>query len=149
MLPRPSVHCHQRRVSGKLQFRNNPAHPGIIASVSRYVVAKTIPHLTGLFRNPDEIANRDSVVSHLADLCEALRKSPLHVGGEGNLASLKDETLGVFVVGLKSFPSRRSALRGLKSMVETRGLITDEELGFIVHSVNDVILDEEDDEEVR
>jgi len=113
------------------------------------VVAKTIPYLIGLFQNPDEIANRDSVVSHLADLSEALRKSPLVVSGEGNLAFLKDETLGVFVVGLKGLSSRRSALRGLKAMVETEGLITDEELGFIVHNVNDVILDEEDDEETR
>lgn len=113
------------------------------------MVTKSIPHLTGLFQDPDEIANRDSVVSHLADLSEALRKSPLGVSGEGNLVSLKDETLGVFVVGLMALPSRRSALRGLNSMVETHGLITDEELGFIVHSINGVILDEEDDEEIR
>jgi len=113
------------------------------------VLAKATPHLIGLFQNPDEIANRDSVVSHLADLSEALRKSPLVVVGEGNLASLKDETLSVFVAGLKAFSSRRSALRGLKDMVETEELITDEELGFIVHNVNDVTLDEEDDEETR
>ena len=118
-------------------------------SVSRYVVVKAIPHLVGLFQNPGEIANRDSVVSHLADLSEALRKSPLVVSGEGNLTSLKDETLGVFVAGLKAFSSKRSALRGLKGMVETEELITDEELGFIVHNVNDIILDEEDDEETR
>ena len=117
--------------------------------MSRYVVAKAIPHLIGLFQNPDEIANRDSVISHLADLSEALRKSPVVVSGEGNLASLKDETLGAFVAGLKTFSSRRSGLRGLKSMVETEGLVTDEELGFIVHSVDDIVLDEEDDEETR
>ena len=117
--------------------------------MSRYVVTNAVPHLIGLFQNPDEIANRDSVVSHLADLSEALRKSPLVVSGEGNLASLKDETLSVFVAGLKVFSSRRPALRGLKSMVETEGLITDEELSFVVHNVNDVILDEEDDEETR
>jgi len=113
------------------------------------VVAKAIPHLIGLFQNPDEVANRDSIVSHLADLSEALRKSPLVVSGEGNLASLKDETLAVFVAGLKAFSSRRSALKGLKSMVETEGLITGEELGFIVHNVNEIIPDEEDDEETR
>lgn len=89
------------------------------------------------------------MVSHLADLSEALRKSPLDTSGEGNLASLKDETLSVFVVGLKAFSSRRPALRGLKSMVETDELITREELGFIVHNVNDIILDEEDDQETR
>ena len=113
------------------------------------MVAKVIPHLIGLFQNPDEISNRDSVVSHLADLSESLRKSPLVIGGEGNLASLKDETLGVFLVGLRAFSSRMSALRGLKSMVETEGLITDDELGFIVHNVNHVILHEEDDEGTR
>jgi DNA repair/transcription protein MET18/MMS19 len=136
-------------VSNILRFESDPTHSEVVASVSRYVVAKAIPHLVGLFQNKDEIANRDSVVSHLADLSEALPESPLVVNGEGNLTSLKDETLGVFVVGLKAFSSRRSALRGLKGMVETKGLITDEELGFIVHSVNDVILDEEDDEETR
>lgn len=140
---------YRRRVRFTFRSESEPAHREIAASVSRYVVAKGIPHLIGLFQNPDEIANRDSVVSHLADLSEALRKSPLAVSGEGNLASLKDETLGVFVVGLKAFSSRRSALRGLKSMVETEGLVADEELGFIVHSVDDVILDEEDDEETR
>ena len=136
-------------MSGVLRSESELAYQETAASVSRYVVAKAIPHLIGLFQNPDEIANRDSVVSHLADLSAALRKSPLEVSGEGSLVSLKDETLGVFVVGLKAFSSRRSALRGLKSMVETEGLITDEELGFIVHSVDDVILDEEDDEETR
>ena len=119
----------------------------IVASISRYVVSKTAPHIIGLFKNPDEIANRDSVVSHLADLSEALRKSPLVIGKEGHLASLKDETLGVFVVGLNVVSSRRPAMNGLKSMVETDGLISDEELGFIVHHVNDVILDDENDEE--
>lgn len=136
-------------MSDLLRPESGLAHSGIVASVSRYVAAKAIPHLIGLFQNPDEIVNRDSVVSHLADLSEALRKSPLVVSGEGNLASLRDETLGVFVVGLKAFSSRKSALRGLKGMVETEGLIVDEELSFIVHNVNDVILDEEDDEETR
>lgn len=113
------------------------------------MVAKATPHIIGLFQNPDEISNRDSIASHLADISEALCKSPLAASGEGNLVSLKDETLGVFVAGLKSFSSRKSSLRGLNSMVETEGLITDEELGFVVHNVNDVILDEEDDEETR
>lgn len=149
MRSRPPAHCYQRHVSDILRIENALVKFGIVASVSRYVVAKAIPHLVGLFQNPDEIANRDPVVSHLADLTEALRKSPLVVSGEGNLASLKDETLGVFIAGLKAFSSRRAALKGLKSMIETGGLITDEELGFIVHSVNDVILDDEDDEETR
>ena len=144
------MHCYRRRVGGILPVESNdPAHPEVLASVSRFVIAKAVPHLIGLFQNPDEIANRESVVSHLADLSEALRNSPLVVDGEGNLASLKDETLGVFVVGLKAFSSRRSALKGLKSTVETEGLVTDEELGFIAHNVNEVILDGEDDEETR
>jgi DNA repair/transcription protein MET18/MMS19 len=131
------------------RFANDRVHLRIVASVSRYTVTNAVPHLIGLFQNPDEITNRDSIVSHLADLSEALRESPLVVGGEGNLASLKDETLGVFVIGLETFSSRRPAMKGLKSMVETNGLLSGEELGFVVHSVNDVILDDEDDEETR
>lgn len=64
------------------------------------------------------------------------------------LAPFKDELVGVLTVALKTTPSARPALAGIKGLVETPGLLTDEEIGFVVHSVNEILL-ADSDEEVR
>lgn len=70
--------------------------------------------------------------------------------GEVALSPYKDEVLGVFTVGLKAPSTRKHALEGLKGMVTTRGLLADDELGFVVHNVNEVLSDNGDeDEDVR
>ncbi len=58
---------------------------------------------------------------------------------EPPLAPYKDEVLGVFSVGLTSATTRSMALAGLKAVVSTRGLLSDDELGFVVHNVNEII----------
>jgi DNA repair/transcription protein MET18/MMS19 len=55
------------------------------------------------------------------------------------LAPYKDEVLGVLTVGLKTASSRRPALAGLQGMATTENLLTDEELGFVVHNVNEIL----------
>lgn len=55
------------------------------------------------------------------------------------LISYKDEVLGVLAVGLKSMSSRRPAIAGLQGMVSTENLLTNEELAFIVHNVNEIL----------
>lgn len=55
------------------------------------------------------------------------------------LIPYKDEVLGVLTVGLKTASSRRPALAGLQGMVTTENLLTDEELAFVVHSVNEIM----------
>ena len=61
------------------------------------------------------------------------------------LMSYKDEVLGVFSVGLNDFSTRNAALSGLNAMVATQGLLSNEELGFIVHNVDQVLEGEQDD----
>ena len=60
------------------------------------------------------------------------------------LMPYKDEVLGVFSLGLNSSSTRSAALLGLNAMVATRDLLSNEELGFIVHSVNQLLEGEED-----
>jgi len=121
--------------------------PESAASVSRFTLSQAVPHLIKLFHNPDEISNRSSVLSLLGDLIEAARVSTVVISAdEPPLANFKDETLGVFIVGLKTSNSRKQALDGLKSMVKTQSLLSDEELGFIVHNANEGLQDEDSDE---
>ena len=66
------------------------------------------------------------------------------------LAPYKDEVLGVMTVGLQVPSGRKSALTGLLGMVQTRSLLTDEELAFTVHKVNDLLTSgDTEDEDIR
>lgn len=47
--------------------------------------------------------------------------------------------LAVFTTGLKSTNCRGASLIGLKALISIKGLLTDEEFGFIVHNVNDIV----------
>lgn len=64
------------------------------------------------------------------------------------LLPYKDEVLGVLTVGLSTQSTCCHALDGLKGLVTTHGLLTDEEVGFVVHKVNELLSGEED-EDVR
>lgn len=126
------------------------------ASVSKYTLAQAVPHFIRLFLDPDEASNRGPTLRLLADVIIAARDStlldPEVLPAQGNaaLSPYKDEVLGVFTVGLKTATIRKYALDGLKGLVTTRGLLSDEELGFIVHNVNEVLSDNGDeDEDVR
>ncbi|KAI0310724.1 ARM repeat-containing protein [Amylostereum chailletii] len=119
-------------------------------SVSRYTISHVVPHLVKLFLNPDELPNRGPTLKLLSSLIAAIRDSTLKArispeAGHTSLAPYKDEVLGVLVTGLKVPSSVQPALEGLKAMVTTPGLFEDEELGFVVHNVNDIITGERED----
>jgi DNA repair/transcription protein MET18/MMS19 len=108
-------------------------------SVVEYTVAQTVPHLLKVFRDPDEAPNRRSLLVHLAAFVDAARQSPLaKESGKSLLEQSKDEVLGAFTTGLKS-SAGAPALEGLKSMVLTPDLLTDDETRYIVHSVDDML----------
>lgn len=58
---------------------------------------------------------------------------------EKPLDPFKDEVLGIFVVGLKIDNSVSSALMGLDALVKTSGVLTDDELGYVVHTINEIL----------
>lgn len=123
------------------------------ASVSRYTISQAVPHLVKLFLKPDELPNRPPISVLLAELVAAARDSISNsepsLESDVPLMPFKDEVLGVFTVGLKTAPSCQPALAGLKAMVTTPGLLTDEELGFIVHSANDILQADPGDDDAR
>ena len=109
-----------------------------------------------LFLNPDELPNRAPTLRLLADVIVAARDSMpkdhevLPAEEDIPLAPYKDEVLGVLTVGLTAGSPALPALDGLKALVTTPGLLTDEELGFVVHKVNELLEDgREETEDVR
>ena len=106
--------------------------------MSKFTLSQAVPHLVKLFLNPDEIQNRAPILKLLADLIDAARQSASREDKSAALASYKDEVLGVLTVGLKNTSSSIHALDGLTGMVTTPNLLSDDELGFIVHNVNEL-----------
>ncbi|KZP21037.1 ARM repeat-containing protein [Athelia psychrophila] len=123
------------------------------ATVSRYTVAQAVPHLVKTFLSPDEIPNRAPTTVLLAELVTAAQcsmKNPDNSSEDSAeifIFPFKDEVLGVFTVGLNTASTRAAALVGLKAMVATPNLLTDEELGFIVHNTEKILQADPDDEE--
>lgn len=106
-----------------------------------------MPHLTKLFVDPDELPNRGPVLSLLSSLIVAARDSTVKAADpeEIFLLPFKDEVLGILVTGLKAQSSLRPAIEGLNGLVTTPGLLDNQEIGFVVQKVNDVISDQQED----
>ncbi|KZT67370.1 ARM repeat-containing protein [Daedalea quercina L-15889] len=122
-------------------------------SVARFTLSQVTPHLVKLFLNPDELPNRAPTLRLLADVISAARDSmpndPETLPAEEDipLAPYKDEVLGVLTVGLTAGSSAQPALDGLKALVTTRALLADDELGFVVHKVNELLQDGQEENE--
>ncbi|KAG6821481.1 hypothetical protein H0H93_010205 [Arthromyces matolae] len=115
-------------------------------SVSRFTLSHAVPHFVKLFMNPDEVSNRSPILLLLADLVAAARDSMPSEVTDSTLVPMlpyKDEVLGLVSVGLKAANSRISAISLLRGLVTTKRLLSDEELGFIVHSTTEIFLDED------
>lgn len=98
--------------------------------------------------DPDEALNRPATLLLLSEFTEAARdyKDRNKMSPTVNsLMPYKDEVLGVFSVGLNASSTRNAALSGLNALVATQGLLSNEELGFIVHNVDQVLEGEQDD----
>jgi DNA repair/transcription protein MET18/MMS19 len=108
-------------------------------AIAAYTLSQTIPMVLKVFRDPDEAPNRRPLLVHLAALIEAARESTLvKDGAPPLLEAYKDEVLGTLTTGLKS-SSAPPSLDGLRSMILTPGLLNDEEMRYVVHSVNDLL----------
>lgn len=113
-----------------------------LASVARYTISQAVPHLVQLFHNPDEISARTPTTFLLSELIASARDSMDKASSlmvEPPLLPFKDEVLGVLTAGSSLPATRTVALSGLKALVSTKGLLSDEELGFIVHNADQII----------
>ncbi|KAJ7576919.1 ARM repeat-containing protein, partial [Mycena floridula] len=119
-------------------------------SVAVFTVSQVVPHLVKLFLNPDDAGTRPSILLLLSDIIAASRESM----SEGNsedavvanpLKPFQDEVLGVAISGLKASGTRGPALACLLGLVSCKALLSEEELGFVVHNVNEILLADPDD----
>lgn len=115
-----------------------------------------MPHLLKLYMNPDEIINRAPILLLLADLINAAPDTEVKETNDStteNVSPLKlykDEIFGAISTGLQVVTSRRPALAVIKGIVNTKSLLSGEELAFTVHLVNEVLqADEGESEETR
>ncbi|RXW13568.1 hypothetical protein EST38_g12285 [Candolleomyces aberdarensis] len=87
----------------------------------------------------------EECITILPQFIEAARDSmSSDLTGDVPLLPYKDDVLGALSGGLKAHNLRIASLTGLKGMVTTERLLTDQELGFIVHSVNEIMQDHPD-----
>lgn len=125
------------------------------ASIAQYTISQVVPHFIRLFHNPDEATTRLGTLTLLCEVIDAARNSARQKNadnsiGEAALMPFKDEVLGLYTAGLQTPSLRPVAFLGLKSLVLTDGLLTDEEIGYIVHKVNDIIaVNQDDSDETR
>lgn len=113
-----------------------------LASVARYTISQAVPRLIQLFHDPDEISARAPTIFLLSELIASARdsmdKAP-YLKVDPPLLPFKDEVLGVLTAGSSLPATRTIAFLGLKALVSTKGLLSDEELGFIVHNADEII----------
>ncbi len=114
--------------------------------MSRYTISKTVPYVVQLFQALEETGGRVSTLLLLSDIIAAARDSLSHApeGTSPALLSYKDEVFGVVTTGIQNAHLRQPALACMLGLVSTKDLLTDEELGFVVHQAN-VILKENSD----
>ncbi|KAF7309175.1 ARM repeat-containing protein [Mycena kentingensis (nom. inval.)] len=116
-------------------------------SVAKFTLENVVPHLLKLFADPMEVPARPSILLLLSEVIAAARDSVKgKTEAEPPLGPHKDEVLGAFVSGVGTAPTTRPALAGLTGLVATPGLLSEEELGFVVLKVDDILKDCLDDD---
>ncbi|KZV92361.1 hypothetical protein EXIGLDRAFT_710205 [Exidia glandulosa HHB12029] len=123
-------------------------------AVGRAVLSASITHLMTSFFSSDQATARPAILTALASLCTTVQKlyeqpSSRTYSSERLLEAYKDQLLGAFTIELKNPPSTGAALSGLHQLVTIDGLFSDEEVGFVVHNLNDLLQFEEMDSETR
>ena len=127
----------------------------IPAYIAQYTISQVVPHFIRLFHNPDEAPTRLGTLTLLCEVIDSARSSARQDNGDSSaeepaLMPFKDEVLGLYIAGLQTAPLRTVALFGLKGLASTDGLLADDEIGYIVHKVNDIIaVNQDDSDETR
>lgn len=117
--------------------------------IRKYAVSKAVPCLIALFRDPAEITNRSATLTASETIIASVKdafvprlnhaEDPKKYSDEAVLEEFKDDLLGIFTVGLKTTATIPPSLRGLNTIAQIPSYLTDEELGFIAHNVNEVL----------
>ena len=96
----------------------------------------------GLYRDPDELIHRPQILTLLCIIVSAIdaeRVTLEQFGLQGLLLSYKDDVLGAFISGTKNPGSCEAALEGLKKLTKMQDALSEEELVYVVHNINEVL----------
>ncbi|KLO19073.1 ARM repeat-containing protein [Schizopora paradoxa] len=116
---------------------------GSTSSVTQYVLNRVVPLLVSLFRKREEIPNRPQILTLLCVVIAAVESNQVLFAEDADiqkqLQGYKDDILGVFVAGFKSDDSREATIEGLRKLIGIKGVIAEEEMTFIVHTITEVL----------
>lgn len=118
------------------------------ASIGPYTYSQAFPHLLRLFHKTEELSQRGPILESIAILLQSAKElyarpeSGRTLKADKALITLRDEILGVLNAGIKTSNFRRPALDGYMQVVQIEGLLSPEEIGFVVQNINDLILEE-------
>ncbi|GAB1518385.1 hypothetical protein RhiTH_001444 [Rhizoctonia solani] len=118
------------------------------SAICTYTLNRVAPFLIKQFHDPDEAAHRDPILAALRDVLHAIRELKEGPCREASLAFLKankDTTLGALTSGLNTKVSRGSALSGLLQISYMQGVLSNEEMAFVVHKINELLGSEKDE----
>jgi DNA repair/transcription protein MET18/MMS19 len=122
--------------------------------LSSFAASQAAELLIKNFHDPDEVSNRASIVTLLTELIDASRGDATHVSipqvsvsPSSPLTASKDALLGLLIVSLKAPATRLPALHGLNALVRTPKSLADDELGYIVLEVSELLSQEPDEVE--
>ncbi|KAG8918476.1 hypothetical protein FRC00_012446, partial [Tulasnella sp. 408] len=135
--PEKSKAQHAIKVLSAL-LRTTPA-------IRSLVVAEAVPHMMKLYLDPAEAAQRSHIVLQLSNLLLTLQEvyaednSSTNYAQERLLEAHKDQLIGVISSSLKVVDTRMAALSGTLHLVQIPGLLTEEELGYLVQHLNELL----------
>lgn len=111
--------------------------------MTRHVLKLTVPLLVSLFRKRDEIPNRPQILTLLCVVIAAVESNQTFFIEDAEIQKelrlYKDDVLGVFVAGIHSDDSREAAIEGLRKLIGIQGVVAEEELTYIVHTITEVL----------
>ncbi|KAG9312861.1 ARM repeat-containing protein [Chiua virens] len=136
------------KVQAKAAIKILCALVDVPSTLGNDAIRGALDKLIALFHDPGEVSNRAAVIMLLTDLINAFAETSTEHPSK-SFSSLiplhKDALLGVLIVGLKSSSTCLPALHGLSSLVHLPTLLTDAELGYIVHEAGQFVGKEPDE----
>ncbi|KAG2141268.1 ARM repeat-containing protein [Suillus clintonianus] len=130
------------------------AFAGADTPLSSFAVSRAAELLIRSFHDPDEVSNRAPVVMLLTELIDACRGDATHASvpqssspSSSPLIDSKDALLGLLIVSLKAPATCLPALHGITALVRTPNVVADDELGYIVLEVSELLRKEADEVE--
>ncbi|KAL7416158.1 Dos2-interacting transcription regulator of RNA-Pol-II-domain-containing protein [Mrakia frigida] len=126
-------------------------------SVGPFAYAQAFPQLFQLYRKTEDFSQRGPILEVLTQLIQAARELyaiPAPADGatswrslqvDGVFEQFRDDLLGCLTSGIQTSNFRKPALEAYMQLVQIEGYLSSSELGFVVQSVNELILSEEAD----